>query len=259
MELAYSKGNEAYKSNQYDLAFSYYSEGIDCIEKTSSHSISNPEDYKEMKVKLLLNRAQCSLVLRDYDMALKDCNSILLLDADSPKGLLRRAIVYEAIGNFAGAASDIRHFLSSSSGSSLSTASKDKYLKTVRRLEALHYSDSKISSQQGVPMSLITEFQVLRLVLSEMPKQRIVIKDKSSSSQKMLLKACIRNEFGLWSRKLMQISSSSTEERVAQINVCCEAIPFNTACSSFEFAFRPGAVGEDGKVRSNSICINLFH
>ena len=73
------KGNEYYKSNDYDKALLYY-----------TYSLT----YNNANSNIYTNRALANLKLKLYDAAELDCHIALFLDGCSTKGWLRRAKVF---------------------------------------------------------------------------------------------------------------------------------------------------------------------
>ncbi|XP_029694765.1 sperm-associated antigen 1 [Takifugu rubripes] len=88
-------GNEAFRAQDYEEAVVYYSRSLS-IKPT---------------VAVYNNRAQAEIKLQHWPKALKDCQSVLELEAGNIKGLLRRATVYYHMEKFQMAAEDLRAVL----------------------------------------------------------------------------------------------------------------------------------------------------
>ncbi|KAM8871094.1 sperm-associated antigen 1-like isoform 2-T2 [Spinachia spinachia] len=86
------KGNEAFRANDYEEAVAYYSRSLSI--KTTVAAFNN--------------RAQAEIKLKHWHKAMSDCQRVLELEPGNVKGLLRRAIVYNHMGNFRKAAEDLR-------------------------------------------------------------------------------------------------------------------------------------------------------
>nr|XP_020494172.2 sperm-associated antigen 1 [Labrus bergylta] len=89
------KGNEAFRANDYEEAVAYYSRSISIIPSVSAYN----------------NRAQAEIKLEHWHNAMSDCQRVLELESGNVKGLLRRAKVYNHMGQFQLAAEDLRMVL----------------------------------------------------------------------------------------------------------------------------------------------------
>ncbi|KAM8966831.1 sperm-associated antigen 1 [Pelodytes ibericus] len=89
------KGNEAFRSGDYEEAVAYYSRSISVIPTAAAYN----------------NRAQAEIKLKNWQNALNDCERVLALEADNMKALLRRATVYKNLCNYQAAASDLNTVL----------------------------------------------------------------------------------------------------------------------------------------------------
>ncbi|XP_049901721.1 sperm-associated antigen 1 [Epinephelus moara] len=86
------KGNEAFRANDYEEAVAYYSRSLSIIPTVVAYN----------------NRAQAEINLKHWHNAMRDCLSVLELEPANMKALLRRATVYNHMGNFQMAAEDLR-------------------------------------------------------------------------------------------------------------------------------------------------------
>ncbi|XP_070691968.1 sperm-associated antigen 1 [Pempheris klunzingeri] len=89
------KGNEAFRANDYEEAVAYYSRSLSIIPTVAVYN----------------NRAQAEINLKHWHSAMRDCQTVLKLEAGNMKALLRRAVVYNHMGNFQMAAEDLRMVL----------------------------------------------------------------------------------------------------------------------------------------------------
>lgn len=91
------EGNTAFKAKNYQRAVELYSQGLE-IDPTN----------KDTNSKLLQNRAQARLALKDYDKAIEDCTEALRLDPGYVKAQKIRAKAYGAAGNWDEAVKDYK-------------------------------------------------------------------------------------------------------------------------------------------------------
>uniref|UniRef100_H3D704 Sperm associated antigen 1 n=1 Tax=Tetraodon nigroviridis TaxID=99883 RepID=H3D704_TETNG len=85
-------GNEAFVARDYEEAVAYYSRSLSIIPTVAAYN----------------NRAQAEIKLQHWHRALKDCQSVLELEAGNIKALLRRATAYHHMDQFQMAAEDLR-------------------------------------------------------------------------------------------------------------------------------------------------------
>ncbi|KAF1387397.1 hypothetical protein PFLUV_G00078270 [Perca fluviatilis] len=86
------KGNEAFRAKDYEEAVAYYSRSLSIIPTLPAYN----------------NRAQAEINLKHWHNAMRDCLRVLELEPGNMKALLRRAKVYNHMGNFQMAAEDLR-------------------------------------------------------------------------------------------------------------------------------------------------------
>uniref|UniRef100_A0A3Q1GDI1 Sperm-associated antigen 1-like n=1 Tax=Acanthochromis polyacanthus TaxID=80966 RepID=A0A3Q1GDI1_9TELE len=89
------KGNEAFRAKDYGEAVAYYSRSLSIIPTVAAYN----------------NRAQAQINLKNWHNAMRDCQRVLELEPGNMKALLRRATVYNHMGNFQLAADDLRMVL----------------------------------------------------------------------------------------------------------------------------------------------------
>ncbi|KAG8570393.1 hypothetical protein GDO81_011252 [Engystomops pustulosus] len=89
------KGNEAFRSGDYEEAISYYSRSISAFPSAAAYN----------------NRAQAEIKLENWRRALSDCEQALDLEPDNVKAFLRRAVVHKNLHNFQAASNDLKTVL----------------------------------------------------------------------------------------------------------------------------------------------------
>ncbi|KAM3873486.1 sperm-associated antigen 1 [Diretmus argenteus] len=89
------KGNEAFRAEDYEEAVAYYSRSLSIIPTAAAYN----------------NRAQAEIKLKHWNKAMKDCQTVLELEPDNMKALLRRATVHKHMGNLQMADDDLRAVL----------------------------------------------------------------------------------------------------------------------------------------------------
>ncbi|XP_061571802.1 sperm-associated antigen 1-like [Cololabis saira] len=89
------KGNEAFKAKDYEEAVAYYSRSLSIFPTAAAYN----------------NRAQAEINLKHWHKAMTDCQRVLELEPGNNKARLRRATVYDHMGNFQMASEDLRMVL----------------------------------------------------------------------------------------------------------------------------------------------------
>ncbi|XP_041964279.1 sperm-associated antigen 1 [Alosa sapidissima] len=89
------KGNEAFKTGDYEEALAYYSRSLSILPTVAAYN----------------NRAQAEIKLQNWHKALSDCQKVLELEPANAKGLLRRATVQKHLGNLQLAVDDVNAVL----------------------------------------------------------------------------------------------------------------------------------------------------
>ncbi|CAL1537604.1 unnamed protein product [Lymnaea stagnalis] len=89
------KGNEAFRAKEFEESVTYYSRSITLIPTAASYN----------------NRALAYLKLEKWDKAIMDCDSVLNLEADNIKALLRRGTAYKSKKSYTNAVSDFEKVL----------------------------------------------------------------------------------------------------------------------------------------------------
>lgn len=91
------EGNAAFKARDYQRAVELYTQGLEI----------DPSN-KDINSKLLQNRAQAYLMLKNHDQAIADCTEALRLDPSYTKAKKIRAKAYGAAGNWEEAVKDYK-------------------------------------------------------------------------------------------------------------------------------------------------------
>lgn len=89
------KGNEAFRSGDYEEAISYYSRSLSVLPSTAAYN----------------NRAQAEIKLKNWQNAFNDCEQVLNLEPNNMKALLRRATVNKNLQNYPAALDDLKTVL----------------------------------------------------------------------------------------------------------------------------------------------------
>lgn len=187
---SYAAGNSLFHQGRYDDALEPYSTGISQLQGTRAPF---DEEGTRLLIKLLLNCSQCRLLTRDYDGTAKDCQSVLALDPTNSKALIRRASALQCIGRYTEALSLLDDVLELKLPDSLQRAA----LKLRSDIRALHAQDIKVKRSEGVPISFVTDHQVIKLALGSPHMGTVALNSVNT------IKLCLGNEFGLFNKELL--------------------------------------------------------
>lgn len=119
------EGNDMFKAQKFDDAIRRYKKAIDHVSRPEVASNMTPdeaEEAKKIKVSCHLNSAQCYLKAADaaaatggknaaepfYKKARTSCDDVLELDEENIKGMFRRSLCWEKLGEIENAAKDIK-------------------------------------------------------------------------------------------------------------------------------------------------------
>lgn len=187
---AYEVGNTSFELGQHEQAELHYTQGILCYE---SNQTDENEECIVLYLKLLLNRSQCRLLLREYDGAIEDCRKVLAKNPDNIKANIRLATALQNIGRYTEAIVLI--------DSVLSLKLPEQFQRTAIRLRAelrrMQAADNVVKKAEGVPVSFITDHQTIKLSLCSPHIDTMV------SGRVYTLKLCLGNEFGLFNKALL--------------------------------------------------------
>uniref|UniRef100_A0A1I8GMG3 RPAP3_C domain-containing protein n=1 Tax=Macrostomum lignano TaxID=282301 RepID=A0A1I8GMG3_9PLAT len=101
-----AKGNEAFRSGDYEEAALYYSRSVSASPLPAAYN----------------NRAFAYLKLQKYTACVKDCGRVLKAEPDNVKALLRRATAYQKIHRIVDARADLERLLRLDPGSAAGSA-----------------------------------------------------------------------------------------------------------------------------------------
>lgn len=105
------KGNDFYRGNQYKEAIHCYQAALEYADKVLPTGKKDDvwNDTQDLKIKVWCNMAQCHLLVKEYKLAVLDCNAVLVRDRSNLKALWRRSNAYMKCGDFDNAHKDILH------------------------------------------------------------------------------------------------------------------------------------------------------
>ena len=234
----YENGNQMFKNGDYLSAAESYSTAIDYCSRKQQHL---PSCNPDLGQRILLNRAQCYLNMREYASAVKDCSLVLILDSSCLKAYIRRAMAYEALGNFREGLCDAQS--AATLGPPVSLI--ETIVKLSSRLRALLICDERAIAAEGRPDRMVTDRQTLRLNFLETLPRNVTI------GVPFLLRLCIGNEFGLWDRSFL--SDVYTQSSISTNFKIKESDDLDLS-SSLTSKITPSTIAESIKV-----CIQVIH
>jgi stress-induced-phosphoprotein 1 len=136
-ELYKEKGDDCYKAAKFEEAIAEYTKCLDSLERQGKQS-------SELAMKAYSNRAACHKQLSHFDGTIADCTSVLEVEPDNVKALIRRAQAFEAVERYRFALQDVKTVLSmpySQVGKSnwdLCNMMQHRLNKTVQQLKAIN-------------------------------------------------------------------------------------------------------------------------
>jgi stress-induced-phosphoprotein 1 len=98
-ELHKEKGDVLYKQAQFEEAVAEYTKCID----------AKPDN--ELLLKAYSNRAACNKQISHFDAVIEDCSSVLEIEPDNVKALIRRAQAFEGVERYRFALQDVKAVL----------------------------------------------------------------------------------------------------------------------------------------------------
>jgi len=99
------KGDEAYKSANFEGAIIFYTKCIDALR--SSSQAESP-----LALKAYSNRAACYKQISNFDGTIGDCTAVLEVEPDNVKALIRRAQAFEGVERYRFSLQDCKSVLS---------------------------------------------------------------------------------------------------------------------------------------------------
>lgn len=96
------KGAELYKQQRFGEAREMWAQALGRMR------IAQGDALGRLELSLRLNLSQASLQLKDFKDVIKHADEVLRLDPESAKGLYRRALAHDSLGNVKAAASDLQ-------------------------------------------------------------------------------------------------------------------------------------------------------
>lgn len=151
------------------------------------------ENLEYMYVKLLSNRSQSRIFLRDFSGAIADTSKLLVFNPVNLKALFRRATALQCVGRYGEAIEIAEKILLQKLPESLLKSA----LKLRSDLKSQEQMDMQVQRAEGVPLSFVTDHQVIKLALGSPHIDKVAIGRRYS------FKLCLGNEFGLFNKKLL--------------------------------------------------------
>jgi len=99
------RGDEAYKSANFEIAIEHYTKCIEVMKKVG-------QDQTPLAMKAYSNRAACYKQISNFDGTIEDCTAVLEIDPENVKALIRRAQAFEGVERYRFALQDIKSALS---------------------------------------------------------------------------------------------------------------------------------------------------
>ena len=215
--MSLEQGNRFYQNFELEEALKQYNKAyVECTDEATV-------------LRVLSNRAQVHLKLRQYDQCIKDTSAVLKLDALNRKSLMRRSIAYEYDNQYTKSYEDIEKLLEICPSAAL--------LEMKRRIQSLINRDEAVMTREGVPDMMISDAQTLRLVFIEPPECLARVE------REYRIRVCITNEFGLYHRR--RLFSDNVRR-----NLCCVAYRIDGANGPAlvsNIDCDPGLIGDDGR------------
>lgn len=94
------QGNKLYREGKIDKACELYFEALCYVEEALMREKPESFEWKnqvEKKIPLLLNYAQCKLLMEDYVETIRQCSAVIVYDPSNVKAFFRRGKAYAAV------------------------------------------------------------------------------------------------------------------------------------------------------------------
>ncbi|XP_048365934.1 peptidyl-prolyl cis-trans isomerase FKBP4 isoform X1 [Sphaerodactylus townsendi] len=109
--MAKERGTQHFKEGKYKRATLQYKKIVSWLEHESGLSGAEEQKARSLRLAAHLNLAMCHLKLKEYSLALENCNKALELDGSNEKGLFRRGEAQLAVNDFELARADFQKVL----------------------------------------------------------------------------------------------------------------------------------------------------
>lgn len=103
-ELHKEKGDDLYKNAKFEEAIAEYTKCIDALK-------ASRKGESELALKAYANRAACYKQISNYDGVIADCTSVLEVEPENVKALVRRAQAFEGVERYRFALQDVKTVL----------------------------------------------------------------------------------------------------------------------------------------------------
>lgn len=105
IELHKEKGDELYKAANFEQAIVEYTKCLDGLKASG-------REQDAVALKAFANRAACFKQISNFDGVIADCTSVLEVEPDNVKALVRRAQAFEGVERYRFALQDVKTVLS---------------------------------------------------------------------------------------------------------------------------------------------------
>jgi len=103
-EVFKERGDEAYKSANFEGAIVFYSQCIDALKREGNETTT-------LAVKAFSNRSACFKQISNFDGTIEDCSMVLEVEHENVKALIRRAQAFEGVERYRFALQDVKTVL----------------------------------------------------------------------------------------------------------------------------------------------------
>jgi len=103
-ELYKERGDDAYKSANFEVAVGFYTQCIDALKREG-------KETSALALKAYSNRSACYKQISNFDGTIEDCSMVLEIDPNNVKALIRRAQAFEGVERYRFALQDVKTVL----------------------------------------------------------------------------------------------------------------------------------------------------